>query len=41
VRLGLRTVLIERDLPHIESARAEGGLCCGSLMKAARTLLTR
>jgi hypothetical protein len=41
VRLGLRTVLIERDLPHTESARAEADLCCGNLMKAARTLLTR
>ena len=38
-RLGLRTVLIDRDLPHTGSARAEADLCCASLAEAARALL--
>jgi putative hydrolase of the HAD superfamily len=38
-RLGLRTVLIERDLPHTESARAAADLCCASLAEAAQALL--
>jgi putative hydrolase of the HAD superfamily len=40
-QLGLRAVLIERDLPHTESARAEASLCCASLAEAARALLAR
>jgi len=40
-RLGLRTVLIERALPHTESARADADLCCAGLAEAARALLTR
>ena len=38
-RLGLRTVLIDRDLPHTESARADADLCCASLLEAAQALL--
>jgi putative hydrolase of the HAD superfamily len=38
-RLGLRTVLIERDLAHTEFARAEADLCCASLTEATRALL--
>jgi hypothetical protein len=38
--LGLRTVLIERDLPHTESGRADADLCCASLAEAAQALLT-
>ena len=40
-RLGLWTVLIERDLPHTESARAEADLCCASLTEATQALLAR
>ena len=32
-RLGLRTVLIERGLPHTESARADANLRCADLRK--------
>ena len=39
LRLGLRTVLIERDLPHTESARAEADLCRASLTEATQALL--
>jgi len=38
-RLGLRTVLIERGLPHTESARADADRCCADLVAAARALL--
>jgi putative hydrolase of the HAD superfamily len=37
--LGLRTVLIERGLPHTESARADADLCCAGLAEAAEALL--
>lgn len=40
-RLGLRAVLIERGLPHTESARADADLCCGGLAEAIRALLAR
>jgi putative hydrolase of the HAD superfamily len=40
-QLGLQTVLIERDLAHTESARAEADLCCASLTEATRALLAR
>ena len=40
-RLGLRTVLIERGLPHTESARGDADLCCASLADAAHALLAR
>ena len=33
-------MLIERDLPHTESARAEAGLYCARLAEAAQALLT-
>ena len=35
-RLGLRTVLIERGLPHTESARADPDVCCADLAEAGR-----
>ena len=38
-RLGLRAVLIERSLPHTESARADADLCCADLAEAVRALL--
>ena len=38
-RLGLRTVLVDRGLPHTESARADADLCCADLAEAARVLL--
>jgi putative hydrolase of the HAD superfamily len=38
-RLGLRTVLVERGLPHTESARADADLCCADLAGAVRLLL--
>jgi len=38
-RLGLRTVLIERGLPHTESARADADVCCADLAEAGRALL--
>jgi hypothetical protein len=31
--------MIERDLPHTESARADADLCCASLAEAAQALL--
>ncbi len=40
-RLGLRTVLIERGLPHTESARADADLCCADLAEAVRALLAQ
>jgi len=40
-RLGLRTVLIERGLPHTKSARGDADVCCASLADAAHVLLTR
>jgi putative hydrolase of the HAD superfamily len=40
-RLGLRTVLLERGLPHTDSARADADLCCTGLTEAVRVLLTR
>jgi putative hydrolase of the HAD superfamily len=38
-RLGLRTVLVERGLPHTESARADADVCCTDLGEAGRALL--
>lgn len=38
-RLGLRTVLIERGLPHTGSARTDADLCCADLAEAVHTLL--
>jgi putative hydrolase of the HAD superfamily len=38
-QLGLRTVLIERGLPHTGSARAEADLRCGDLAGVMRALL--
>jgi len=38
-RLGLRTVLVERGLPHTRSARADADLCCADLAGAGRALL--
>jgi putative hydrolase of the HAD superfamily len=38
-RLGLCTVLIERDLAHTQSARTEADLCCPGLLAAAQALL--
>jgi putative hydrolase of the HAD superfamily len=38
--LGLRTVLIERGLPHTESARADADLRCAGLAEAAEMLLS-
>jgi putative hydrolase of the HAD superfamily len=38
-RLGLRTVLVERGLPHTESARADADVCCADLAEAGRALL--
>jgi putative hydrolase of the HAD superfamily len=38
-RLGLRTVLVERGLPHTESARADADACCADLAEAGRALL--
>jgi putative hydrolase of the HAD superfamily len=38
-RLGLRTVLIERGLPHTQSARADADVCCANLAEAGRALL--
>ena len=40
-RLGLRTVLIERGLPHTESARADANLRCADLAEAIRALLSQ
>jgi putative hydrolase of the HAD superfamily len=40
-RLGLRTILLERGLPHTDSARADADLCCTGLTEAVRVLLTR
>lgn len=40
-RLGLRTVLVERGLPHTESARADADVCCADLAEAGRALLDR
>jgi putative hydrolase of the HAD superfamily len=37
-RLGLRTVLVERGLPHTESARADADVCCTDLAEAGRAL---
>jgi putative hydrolase of the HAD superfamily len=39
-RLGLRTILLERGLPHTDSARADADLCCTGLAEAVRVLLT-
>jgi hypothetical protein len=39
-RLGLRTVLVERGLPHTRSARADADLYCGDLAEAGRALLS-
>ena len=38
-RLGLRTVLVERGLPHTASARADADVCCADLAEAGRVLL--
>lgn len=38
-RLGLRTVLIERGLPHTQSARADADVCCADLAEVGRVLL--
>ena len=38
-RLGLRTVLVERGLPHTDSARADADLCCADLAEAGCVLL--
>jgi putative hydrolase of the HAD superfamily len=38
-RLGLRTVLVERGLPHSQSARADADVCCADLAEAGRALL--
>jgi putative hydrolase of the HAD superfamily len=40
-RLGLRTVLVERGLPHTESARADADVRCADLADAGRALLGR
>jgi putative hydrolase of the HAD superfamily len=39
--LGLRTVLIDRGLPHTECARADADLCCADLAEAVRALLAQ
>jgi putative hydrolase of the HAD superfamily len=38
-RLGLRTILVERGLPHTEAARPDADLCCQDLAEVARVLL--
>jgi putative hydrolase of the HAD superfamily len=38
-KLGLRTVLIERGLPHSKSARADADLCCAGLAEAVAMVL--
>jgi hypothetical protein len=38
-RLGLRTVLVDRALPHTESARTDADVCCADLAETGRLLL--
>lgn len=37
--LGLRTLLVDRELPHTMSARADADLCCADLAGVKRALL--
>jgi putative hydrolase of the HAD superfamily len=39
-RLGLRTLLVERGLPHTGPARADAVLCCADLAAVQRALLS-